>query len=169
MNKVKGLMAWEVLAVAIRSEEDAVAFYSGLREKVRNVILLDKLDFLVREEGRHEKILRSIFSQRFRGKPETVPPGAELPGIAAVLPAEAGVLDLFRAALKAEEMSEAFYLDAARLAEDEGSRHILAYLSRAERSHQAMIKAEMELLEIFPDYYSADDFHVGQEMFHIGP
>ncbi len=111
MNGPRKLEAWEVLAVAIRSEEDSAAFYSGLRGKVRNVILHDKLDFLVREEGRHKKILQNLFSQRYPDKSRMVPAGAELPKTEAYLPEGAGVPDLFKAALKAEERSEAFYLE----------------------------------------------------------
>jgi hypothetical protein len=58
---------------------------------------------------------------------------------------------------------------AGERAEAEAGRRILAYLGRVERSHQAMIRSELELLRKFPDYYSVEDFHIGQDLFHIGP
>jgi rubrerythrin len=76
---------------------------------------------------------------------------------------------LFEAALKAEEVAEAYYNEASGRSEDEAGRRILAYLGRVERSHQAMIKAELDLIVKFPDYYSVEDFHIAQDLFHIGP
>jgi hypothetical protein len=46
---------------------------------------------------------------------------------------------------------------------------MLAYLSRVERSHQAMLKSEIGLLEKFPDYYNVENFHIGEDLFHVGP
>ena len=163
------LKPWEVLGVAIRSEIDAAAFYTRLQEKVKNAILLQKLKFLAMEEEHHRKILERLFGQKYRDESREVPGNALMPPIAASLGAEPSVLDLFRAALKAEETAENFYMAAVDKAEDEGSRSLLAYLGRVERSHQAMIKSEIELLAKFPDYYSVEDFHLGQDLFHVGP
>jgi hypothetical protein len=32
-----------------------------------------------------------------------------------------------------------------------------------------MIKSEIDLLQKFPDYYNVEDFHVAQDLFHVGP
>jgi hypothetical protein len=32
-----------------------------------------------------------------------------------------------------------------------------------------MLKSEIDLLEKFPDYYSVEDFHIAQDLFHVGP
>jgi len=91
------------------------------------------------------------------------------PPIAVSVGADPTVPALFEAALKAEETAEAFYNEAGGRAEDEAGRKILAYLGRVERSHQAMIKSELELIQKFPDYYNIEDFHIGEELFHVGP
>jgi len=52
--------------------------------------------------------------------------------------------------------------------EDPAGRKVLDYLSRVERSHYYMLKSEIDLLERFPEYFDADEFHVGQDLFHIG-
>lgn len=31
------------------------------------------------------------------------------------------------------------------------------------------IRSEIDMLNKFPDYYNVEDFHVGQDMFHVGP
>jgi hypothetical protein len=32
-----------------------------------------------------------------------------------------------------------------------------------------MLRSEIDLLEKFPDYWNVEDFHVGQDLFHVGP
>jgi len=169
MSIDRKLKPWEILSVGIRSEVDAVSFYSRLQGRIKNVILFQKLKFLALEEEHHRKILERLFGQRFPEKTVGAPESSLMPPIAASLGEQASVLDLFLAALEAEEMAESFYQEAGELAEDEGSRKMLSYLSRVERSHQAMIRSEIDLLEKFPDYYSVEDFHIGEDLFHVGP
>jgi rubrerythrin len=165
----KDLAAWQVLGVAIRSEIDAVAFYTQLQGRIKNILLIQKLKFLALEEEHHRKILERLLGQKYPDKPKEVPPSSLMPPIAAALPAEPSVLELFEAALKAEETAEAYYNEAAGWIEDEAGRRILAYLGRVERSHQAIIKSEIDLIAKFPDYYNVEDFHLGEDLFHVGP
>jgi rubrerythrin len=163
------LEAAQVLAAAIRSEVDATAFYTHLQSKIKNIVLIEKLKFLSFEEDQHRKILGRLFSQKFAGKPLELPDKSPLPPIAADLDENSSVLDLFKAALKAEQTAEEFYREAGTKSDDQASGKILAYLSRVERSHQFMIKSEIDLLSKFPDYYDVEDYHIGQDLFHIGP
>ncbi len=165
----KNLAAWQILGVAIRSEIDAAAFYARLQGQVKNILLIQKLKFLALEEDHHKKILERLLGQRYADKPKDVPASSLMPPIGISLPAEPGVPALFEAALKAEEMAEAYYSEAAERVEDEAGRRILAYLGRVERSHQAMIRAELDLIAKFPDYYSVEEFHIAQDLFHVGP
>jgi rubrerythrin len=165
----KDLAAWQVLGVAIRSEIDAAAFYTGLQARIKNILLIQKLKFLALEEEHHRKILERLLGQKYPDKPKDVPASSQMPPITAALPAEPSVPELFEAALKAEETAEAYYNEAAGRIEDEAGRRILAYLGRVERSHQAIIKSEIDLIAKFPDYYNVEDFHLGQDLFHVGP
>jgi rubrerythrin len=169
MSIDKNLAPWQILGVAIRSEIDAAGFYTRLQGRLKNILLIQKLKFLALEEEHHKKILERLLSQKYPDKPKDVPESSLMPPIGVSLPAEPTVPELFEAALKAEEMAEGFYNDAGKRAEDETGRRILAYLGRVERSHQAMIKSELELIRKFPDYYSVEDFHIGQDLFHVGP
>lgn len=165
----KSLAAWQVLGVAIRSEVDAAAFYNRLQGRVKNVLLVQKLKFLALEEEHHRKILERLLAQRYPDKPKDVPESSLMPPIGVALPAEPSVPELFEAALKAEETAEAYYNDAAGRVEEEAGQRILAYLGRVERSHQAMIRSELDLIRRFPDYYDVEDFHLGEDLFHVGP
>jgi rubrerythrin len=165
----KDLAAWQVIGVAIRSEVDAAAFYTRLLSRVKNVLLVQKLKFLALEEEHHKKILEHLLGQRYPDKPTDIPASSLMPPIGVSLPAEPTVPALFEAALKAEEAAEAYYNEAAARTEDEAGRRILAYLGRVERSHQAMIRSELDLIVRFPDYYNVEDFHIGADLFHVGP
>jgi rubrerythrin len=169
MNLDSKLQPYEILAGAVRSEVDAAGFYSKLHERVRNELLREKLKFLIFEEEKHRKTLERLFSQRFPDKELQVPEKSLLPPIKVTLGDKASILDLFEAALRAEKISEDFYKQASEKMKHEPSQKIFKYLSRVERSHYFMIKSEIDLLEIFPDYYDVEDFHFGQEMVHVGP
>jgi rubrerythrin len=163
------LKSHEVLAVAIKSEIEAANVYSRLHKRVRNELLKQKLKFLIFEEKKHQQILERLFSQRFRENELKIPEKSFLPQAKIFLNDKSSVFDIFKAALRAEKMSEDFYRKAKERAKDKVSRKILEYLSRVERSHYFMIKSEIDLLEKFPDYYDVEDFHLGQEMVHLGP
>jgi len=159
----------EVFSVAIKSEIEATEAYSKLYEKVKNEILRMKLKFLISEEKKHRRILERLFSQRFSEEKLEIPEKSFLPPIKVTKAKTFSVLDLFKLALKAEKMSENFYREAGERAGDKESKRVLGYLVRVERSHYFIIKSEIDMLDRFPDYYKVEDFHLGQDMFHVGP
>jgi rubrerythrin len=159
----------EVLESAIKAEIDAAAFYAKLQGKVRNELLIQKLKFLAYEEEKHRKILERLFGQRFGNRTPSIPDRSFLKPEETAFSDASPVLDLFKIALAAEKTSEEYYGAAGRAAEDPASRRILEYLSRVERSHYFMILSEIDLLETYPDYYSVEKFHEGQDLFHVGP
>lgn len=159
----------EVFGVAIKSEIEATEAYSRLYAKVKNEILRMKLKFLISEEKKHRRILEKLFSQRFPGEELEIPEKSFLLPIEVTKAKKFSVLDLFKLALKAEKMSENFYREAGKRAGDRESKRVLGYLVRVERSHYFIIKSEIDMLDRFPDYYKVEDFHLGQDMFHVGP
>jgi len=161
--------AFQVLALAIRSEIEAVDVYSKLHGQVKNELLKKKLKFLVFEEKKHRRILERLSGQRFPHRKLVLPERSFLPPVKLTLDSKTSILDIFKAALKAEKMSEDFYKEAADRADNKESRIILEYLARVERGHYFMIKSEIDMLEKYPDYYNVEDFHLGQDLFHIGP
>ncbi len=169
MSIDKNLAPWQILGVAIRSEIDAAAFYTRLQGRLKNILLIQKLKFLALEEDHHRTMLERLLAQKYPEKPKDVPESSLMPPIGVSLPAAATVPELFEAALEAEKIAEAYYSEAAERVEDEAGRRILAYLGRVERSHQAMISSEIDLIRKFPDYYNVEDFHIAQDLFHVGP
>ena len=163
------LRPYEVLAVAIRAEIEAADYYGGLLEKVKNILLQQKLKFLVMEEKKHRKILERLHSQRYPEVELKIPEKAARPKTPGAWSEKASILDLFKMALEAEKLAEQYYRDARGVVADAVSQKMLEYLSRVERSHYFLIKSEIDLLSRFPDYYDAEDFHLGEDLFHIGP
>ena len=159
----------EVLALGIKAEIDAAELYAALRARVKNILLQQKLDFLVVEEKQHRKILERLFSQRFGDRRPVLPPDSFLSKTALPKADSLTVKELFEVALKAEKISEEFYEKAAKSAEDDAGRKMLVYLSRVERSHYFMIKSEIDLLDRFPEYYNVEDISLTEEMVHVGP
>jgi rubrerythrin len=136
---------------------------------VKNILLQEKLKFLVLEETKHRLILERLHKERYPGARLAVPGRGAGPKPAAKVDETSSVLDLFKAALEAEKIAEEYYREARAKMADAGSRKILEYLSRVERSHFFMIRSEIDLLSRFPDYYDVEDFHLGQDLFHVGP
>lgn len=159
----------QVLALAIRSEIEAATTYAKLQDQVKNDLLRRKLRFLVFEEKKHRKILERFYSQQFPNRKLKLPKRSFLLPIRVKIDSETSILDIFKAAQKAERTSEVYYREASEKTEDSKSRKILSYLSRVERSHTFMIKSEIDLLEKFPNYYNVEDFHFSHEMVHVGP
>lgn len=163
------LKPFEVLAEAIRAEIEAARFYAGLLDRVKNILLQQKLKFLVLEEKKHRKILERLYRQRYPDRELQLPDRPARSRPALTLEEKSGVVDLFKMALAAEKFAETFYREARDRAGEEGSRKILDYLARVERSHYFLIKSEIDLLARFPDYYDVEAFHLGDELFHVGP
>lgn len=163
------LRPYEVLAVAIRSEIEAADFYAGILDKVKNILLQQKLKFLVTEEKKHRQILERLHAQRFPDVELKIPEKAARERVSIRFHETTSILELFKMALEAEKLAEKYYKDAQRIVDDAGSRKMLEYLSRVERSHFFLIKSEIDLLGRFPDYYDVEDFHLGEDLFHVGP
>jgi len=160
---------FEILAVAVRAEMDAAAVYRGLRDKVKNEVLRQKLQFLADEETRHRAILERLFADKFPQETLRVPAASPRSAKAAAVEDTSAVLDLFKLAMAKEKEAEDFYKESKAGMDDPGGRKILDYLARVERSHYYMLKSEIDLLEKFPEYFDVEAFHTGQDLFHVGP
>jgi rubrerythrin len=113
--------------------------------------------------------LEHLFSQKYPTRKVELPDKSFLPPIKVKDDAEPSIMNIFKAALQAEKLSEEFYKERSREAGSDESQKLLEYLSRVERGHYFMIKSEIDLLEKFPDYYDVEEFHFSHEMVHLGP
>jgi rubrerythrin len=164
-----GLTALEVIGVAIKSEIEAAELYARMRGQVRNASLAAKLDFLRREEEKHRVMLEELYVKRFPDVDLQLPAQSAIPKLDQASLGGLTMPELFEMAMEAEQLAAGFYLREAARSRDEVSRTILRYLGNIEQGHQQMLQTEYELVSRFPNYYNADEFHIGDQMMHVGP
>jgi rubrerythrin len=165
----QGLTALEVLAVAIKSEIEAALLYARMAGQVRNTALMAKLKFLQREEENHRAMLEGLYARRFPDVELHLPSKSLVPTVDGAGLDDSTIPEMFQLAMKAEQISADFYSQEADRSQDEMGRTVLRYLSNVERGHYHMLETEYDLACRLPDYYNADQFHLGDEMIHVGP
>jgi rubrerythrin len=169
MSIAADLTPLEILGVAIKSEIEAAGLYEYMADRVVNRDLRERLLFLVREEEKHRRILEEAYARQFPDVELALPAHSFVPTVEPALKEGASIPELFRLAMQAESLSAEFYEDVAGRALEETSRATLTYLSRMERGHFELLRTELELIQRFPSYYQVEEFHLGEEMVHLGP
>lgn len=142
----KELSLVEILGLAIRSEEDAMSFYGKVVSLIKNDIVRTKYLSLAEEEGRHRKLLASLYCRvtgermppkRIQGRPMTAEGGVSF--------RVSTLDDAIGLAIEREASAEKFYRDSAKaIKEDEAAKNILSYLADMEHGHFLMLKAELK-------------------------
>ncbi|MBN1483638.1 MAG: ferritin family protein [Chloroflexia bacterium] len=169
MAMAEDLTPLEILGVAIKSEIAAARLYEYMAEQVANLDLKERLQFLVKEEQKHRRILEQAYHRQFPEIALVLPEQSLVPTVEAALQQGTPIPELFRLAMESERLSKEFYGDLAGRATEENSRSTLQYLSQMEQGHYDLLKTEYELIQRFPSYYQVEDFHLGEEMVHFGP
>jgi rubrerythrin len=164
-----GLTSLEIMGIAIKSEVVAGQVYDRLAQRIRNRALKEKLLFLKGEEEKHRIMLEEMYAQSFPEVKLALPPRSLLPKVDIALSENTPVPELLEIAMEWEKLSEEFYADFARRAEDARGRAVLQHLSGMESSHYHLLKTELDFIAQFPDYYKVEEFHFGEVMVHLGP
>ena len=132
----------EVLGLAIRSEEEAAAFYGRVARMIKNDLVRFKYESLAKEESRHREMLVGLYRRvtgdkeapRIPGTPETAEGGFPVP--------TKSLEDLLRFAIAREQEAQEFYRRAAKRSSDHAARRMLEYLADIEHGHELMLQAE---------------------------
>jgi len=164
---VSSLSLDSALNMALAAEAESANLYEKLRDSVSNFVMKDKLEFLIKEEKKHQAIVESLFKKLFpmrEPKPEKT---SLIPGIKVAIEKETSVPDLLELAMDAEMTFEKFYQDLAEEVENLGTQELLIYLSTMEHGHYALLRGEYDLCSRDEDYYNRGDFQY--DMVHIGP
>ncbi|MGQ9478021.1 MAG: ferritin family protein [Candidatus Bipolaricaulia bacterium] len=160
--------ALEVLGIAIKSEAHAAEVYGRLFEIVRNRSLRTRLQFLKGEEEKHRRLLEELYQKSFPEVELKLPEKSLVP-MELVMRQEITVPELFKLAMEAERQSEQFYREMVSRTKEPSGKALLTYLSRMEHGHYELLATEYELIAQFPDYYKVEEFHLGEELIHLGP
>ena len=148
MENNRDLTTLEVLSIAIKSEIDAIRLYTKMKEMVDADDLKEKLDFLISQEEKHERILKEVYEKKFPEVKLALPPKSIVPMIDEVLGKKSTLKELFDAGMQAEKMAEGFYRDLANKTNDMRAKSILMYMSNMEQSHYAILEAEWKQIEM---------------------
>jgi len=155
----------DLLTAAVKSEIDSRLLYSDLSGKVQNAMLKDRLDFLAREEQKHEDFLRKLFGELFPGRKIVIPskPLIPLPELR-IFDEFVPLSEVLFAAMQAEEIASVFYQGLAeRFETDRPRRNMLLYFAGMEMGHYRLLELEKENAERFEEYGEE------QEFVHVGP
>lgn len=162
------LTTLEILSIAIKSEIDAVKLYKKMKEMVKSEDLKEKMDFLISQEEKHEKILKEVYEKKFPEVKLALPPKSIVPAIDEVLGKESTLKELFDAGMTAEKLAEEFYTDLAQKTNDQNAKSILTYMAHMEQSHYVILEAEWKQIEML-DTEDADKFLSSDGLLFMGP
>ncbi|NJE04743.1 rubrerythrin [Thermococcus sp. M36] len=163
LERIKDFSLEELLGMAIKAEIGARRFYKSLAEKIEVKSLRDKIEWLAREEGKHEALLRKMYKNMFPGKEVVFPEehiGPELTPVARELRGVQDIIELIRWAMKAEEIAAHFYEGIEKMVGTDDRKRLMRYLSDMEKGHYYTLRAEYELLL---------DWEMYSQMMHVGP
>lgn len=118
---VSSLTVEQALGMALKSEVESADVYKKLKKVVKNVVMRDKLQFLIGEEKKHQKVVEELFHKMFPDK-KIVDSGKSLvPRLSVALGEENSVVDLLELAMEAEKMFEEFYENLSEEVEERGA------------------------------------------------
>jgi rubrerythrin len=137
----------QILAQAIRFEEDAHSFYLGAIDMVEGVHIRAALEDLAQEEVKHKERLQAlldgdttrIISVRKRGQIEDLKLAEYL--VPRPLEPTASFQDVLIVAMHREKSSHAFYSTMAEIAEEEASRTLFGFLAQEELGHKNKVES----------------------------
>ena len=168
MGKKRDLTILEVLSIGIKSEIDAVRLYTKMRDMVGTDDLREKMDFLISQEEKHEKILREVYEKKAPDVELALPPKSIVPRIDELLGRESTLRELFQVAMKAELLAQNFYADLAKKTVDPNAKSILTYMASMEQSHYAILQAEFNQMEMLGTE-DANRFLDSEGLMFMGP
>ena len=155
------------LNMALKAEKESESVYSNLKKIVNNFVMKDKLQFLISEEKKHQKVITALFERLFQGKQPNPKVKSLAPKISLMLKEDNSVIDLLELAMETEKMFEEFYDSLSQEVDERGVQEILQYLAIMEHGHYSLIKGEYDLCARDEEYYSRGEFQY--DMVHIGP
>lgn len=149
----KNMAALEILGIAIKSEEDASAFYTKISEILKNDLVSMKYRELAKEEMGHKAILTRLYTKLSGERPSAIP-GEPVTAEAGFPVSVNNMEKILLLAISREQEANRFYSKAAMDTDDMGSRRILEYLSDMEKGHELMLQRELEAYLRDRDWYA---------------
>ncbi|RLF41563.1 MAG: Rubrerythrin [Thermoplasmata archaeon] len=149
---------------AIKSEVESKRVYRDMADRTKNGLLKDKLEFLSKEEEKHQRILEDIYKKKFQKKKIVLPAETPVPLPRIELKEDTLMSLLFKQAMEAEKVAHDLYNSMAEKMKDDTSIYnTLRYFADMEMEHYRILEVEKKNSELFE---LAD---VYWPMVHVGP
>ncbi len=152
----------DLLRIAMSSEVESRKVYLSLKERVDNLLLKDRFQFLADEEEKHRKYIERIFNKKFPKEEPELSPGITTPLPEIKADDNMPISEILQSAMDAEMAAREFYLQLSEKFEDEEINKMLKIFADMELGHYRLLEVEKNLAEKFEDYESMwPEFHVG--------
>jgi len=158
-----GLTILEIIAVAIKKEVEAAAFYQNLAARIPNPIIKERFLNLSKEERKHRALLQHEY-QRLTGETKPPLPKADQTARDEFDIGAATIEEALLYAIQAERAAQKLYLTAAKTSTDTRGHQMLEYLVEFEKGHERQLKAELEFYRKSPLW-----FEDTEDLIHVGP
>ena len=154
----------DILLTAIKSEIESFKFYTDISKKTKNGLLIDKLNFLAKEEEKHKLFIEDIFKKHFPEKKIIIPKKNPVPLPELSINNNTLLSSLLQEAMNAEEIASDFYKELSKRFE-KGSKiyNTLIYFSDMEIGYYKILKMEKESMDRF------EEADIYWPMVHAGP
>jgi rubrerythrin len=157
------LTVLEIIAIAIKKEIDAAAFYKKVAEHIANPIVKNRFLAIAKDERVHRALLQEDY-RRLTGEKTPPIPKREFPKEERYDFKQFSVEDALQFAIHAERDAQKLYGEAAKISADPRGRRMLDYLVEFERGHERQLKAELDFFKKAPLWFEETD-----ELIHVGP
>ena len=155
----------DLLLAAMKSEIDSKNLYTRIGKKIKNGLLIDKLNFLASEEEKHYVYVEDIYKNHYPEKQIKLPKETPvpLPGVT-IKSEDMPISKIISMAMNAEQSAHDFYNSLATRFEDGSKINItLRYFADMENQHYKILEMEKESMERF------EEADVYWPMVHAGP
>jgi len=154
----------ELLFNAIKSEIESYKLYRKIAKKTKNGLLQDKLEFLAKEEEKHQEFIEDIYKNHYPDEKIRLPIETQVPLPKINLNEDMPISKLLKNAMDAEKHAHDFYESLAERFESGSKIHnTLLYFADMETGHYKILEIEMESMERF------EEADVYWPMMHVGP
>jgi len=158
MDIGKNINILEAFVIAIRREIAANKLYLRLAGRTFNPECRKKFQSLAEDEKAHRDSLILIYKKVVGAENFNIPE-VEIQEHDAPWKSDMTMVEIIQYAIKGEQESAVFYTDLAAKQTDNLTAEVLKRLAEMERTHERMLKEDLEKVEKNPDWFEEKNHH----------
>ena len=146
------------LSMALKSELESIQIYQKMMGMVKNKVVKEKLQYLIDDEKKHQKVLIGLFDSLVPDKELSVSNDSRIPWLSIAINEDKTISDLWGLALEAKRTSVRLYDYLSKEFEERRAQEILQYLASMEHSHYFILEGEYRLCLRDMNYVERESF-----------